>query len=230
MAGLPTSQRDQLLLAVGILMVIAAGAYWYFVDDPQNTDLKTKVAHIDSLNAQNQRAKAQLARGSVAKIKAEADSMRANLDLLRTLVPAGSEVPALIDQVSNAARRVKLDLGAIDPITLLGGHSYAVVLDYSQNGSPYAKAAGVTIGGSGLNGYLHVTAGLSYYQPLGTNQWVDMNTLDFTSSSTDDAKGGVLFLKGYLSSVPELDPSGLSAAVTAALGSLALLDARRRRG
>ena len=114
MAGLPTSQRDQLLLAVGILMVIAAGAYWYFVDDPQNTDLKTKVAHIDSLNAQNQRAKAQLARGSVAKIKAEADSMRANLELLRTLVPAGSEVPALIDQVSNAARRVKLDLGAAD--------------------------------------------------------------------------------------------------------------------
>ena len=111
MAALPTTQRDQLLLAVGILMVIAAGAYWYFVDDPQNTDLKTKVAHIDSLNAQNQRAKAQLARGSVAKIKAEADSMRANLDLLRTLVPAGSEVPALIDQVSNAARRVMQKAG-----------------------------------------------------------------------------------------------------------------------
>lgn len=121
MAALPTSQRDQLLLAVGILMVIGAGAYWYFVDDPQNTELKTKVVHIDSLNAQNQRAKAQLARGSVAKIKAEADSMRANLDLLRTLVPAGSEVPALIDQVSNAARRVKLDLGAIDPMPVIEG-------------------------------------------------------------------------------------------------------------
>ena len=121
MAALPTTQRDQLLLAVGILMVIGAGAYWYFVDDPQNTELQTKIVHIDSLNAQNQRAKAQLARGSVAKIKAEADSMRANLELLRTLVPAGSEVPALIDQVSNAARRVKLDLGAIDPVPPIEG-------------------------------------------------------------------------------------------------------------
>ena len=83
-----------MLLAVGILMVIGAGAYWYFVDDPQNTELQTKIVHIDSLNAQNQRAKAQLARGSVAKIKAEADSMRANLELFRTLVPAGSEVPS----------------------------------------------------------------------------------------------------------------------------------------
>ena len=121
MAALPTTQRDQLLLAVGILMVIGAGAYWYFVDDPQNTELQTKIVHIDSLNAQNQRAKAQLARGSVAKIKAEADSMRANLELFRTLVPAGSEVPALIDQVSNAARRVKLDLGAIDPVPPIEG-------------------------------------------------------------------------------------------------------------
>ena len=106
MAALPTTQRDQLLLAVGILMVIGAGAYWYFVDDPQNTELQTKIVHIDSLNAQNQRAKAQLARGSVAKIKAEADSMRANLELLRTLVPAGSEVPALIDQVDRKSTRL----------------------------------------------------------------------------------------------------------------------------
>ena len=134
----------------------------------------------------------------------------------------------LLGQSTFTDESIGFFLGAIDPITLLGGNSYAVVLDYSKNGSPYASAAGVTIGGSGLNGYLHVGAGLSYYQPLGTNQWVDMNTLDFTSSSTDDAQGGVLFLKGYLSSVPELDPSGLAGAVTAALGALALVESRRR--
>lgn len=118
MAGLPTNQRDQMLLAVGILMVLGAGAYWYFVDNPKNNgpDGLVKTAlHVDSLNAINQRAKAQLARGSVAKIKAESDSLRQNLDLLRTLVPAGNEVAALIDEVSNAARRVRLDLAGIDP-------------------------------------------------------------------------------------------------------------------
>ena len=118
MAGLPTSQRDQAMLAVGILMVVGAAAYWYFVDDPKNNGpdgLARTALHVDSLNAINQKAKAQLARGSVAKIRAEADSLRRNLDLLRTLVPAKNDVPALYDEVSNSARRVGLDLGGINP-------------------------------------------------------------------------------------------------------------------
>lgn len=118
MAGLPTSQRDQTMLAVGILMVVGAAAYWYFVDDPKNNGpdgLAKTAQHVDSLNAINQKAKTQLARGSVAKVRAEADSLRRNLDLLRTLVPAANEVPALIDEVSNSARRVRLDLASIEP-------------------------------------------------------------------------------------------------------------------
>ncbi len=115
MAGMPTSQRDQILLAIGLLAVIGAGAYWYFVDDPKRTEMTVVEAHLDTLNASNQRAKAQLARGTAATIRAEADSLRANLDILRTLVPASNEVPALIEQVSNAARRVRLELAGIDP-------------------------------------------------------------------------------------------------------------------
>lgn len=124
MAGLPTTQRDQAMLAVGILMLLGAGAYWYFVDDPQRQQFTKLQAHIDTLNASNQRAKAALARGSSKKIREEADSLRANLEVLRTLVPAGSEVPALIDQVSNAARRVKLDLAGIDPIAPIEGELF----------------------------------------------------------------------------------------------------------
>lgn len=127
MAGLPTNQRDQMLLAVGILMVIGAGAYWYLVDNPRNNGpdgLVRTAQHVDSLNAVNQHAKAQLARGSVAKVRAEADSLRRNLDLLRTLVPAANEVPALIDEVSNAARRVRLDLSGIDPQPRIEGELF----------------------------------------------------------------------------------------------------------
>ena len=127
MAGLPATQRDQLLLAVGFLAVLGAGAYWYFVDDPKNNGpegLTIMAVHLDSLNASNQRAKAQQARGNVAQIRAESDSLRANLDLLRTLVPASNEVPALIEQVSNAARRVRLELGAIDPQPPIEGEMF----------------------------------------------------------------------------------------------------------
>ena len=124
MAGLPTTQRDQIMLAVGILMLLGGGAYWYFVDEPQNVALVTKIAQLDTLNASNQRAKAQLARGTAAQIRKESDSLRANLDLLRTLVSAGNEVAGLIEQVSNAARRVKLELGGIDPQPPIEGEMF----------------------------------------------------------------------------------------------------------
>jgi type IV pilus assembly protein PilO len=124
MAGLPTNQRDQIMLAVGILMLLGGGAYWYFVDDPARTELIKHTAHIDTLNASNQRAKAQLARGTAAAIRKEADSLRANLDLMRTLVPAANDVPALIEQVSNAARRVKLELASIDPQPPIEGEMF----------------------------------------------------------------------------------------------------------
>lgn len=124
MAGLPTTQRDQIFLAVGVIMILGAGAYWYFVDKPQRAAFVSRVAHIDTLNASNQRARAQLARGNVAKIKAEADSLRANLDVMRMLVPAGNEVPALIEQVSNAARRVRLELAGIDPAPPIEGEMF----------------------------------------------------------------------------------------------------------
>jgi type IV pilus assembly protein PilO len=124
MAGMPTNQRDQLLLAVGILAVLGAGAYWYFVDSPQGVAREAQIAHLDTLNASNQKAKAQLARGTVASIKAEADSLRANLEVMRTLVPASNEVPALIEQVSNAARRSRLELAGLDPQPPIEGEMF----------------------------------------------------------------------------------------------------------
>lgn len=127
MAGLPTTQRDQIFFAIGLLSILGAGAYWYFVDDPARTGatgLVAVAAHLDTLNASNQRAKAQLARGSVASIRAEADSLRGNLDIMRTLVPASNEVPALVEQVSNAARRVRLDIAEFDPEPPIEGEMF----------------------------------------------------------------------------------------------------------
>ena len=124
MAGLPSTQRDQIMLAIGIIMLLGGGAYWYFIDEPERAKLVVNSAHIDTLNASNQRAKAQLARGTVAKIRQESDSLRANLDLMRTLVPAGNDIPALIEQVSNAARRARLEIGALDPQPPIEGEMF----------------------------------------------------------------------------------------------------------
>lgn len=124
MAGLPTNQRDQILFFLAFLGVIGAGAYWYFVFDPKQADIEKVAVHVDSLDAGNQRAKAQLARGSVSTIRAESERLRANLQLMRNLVPAGNEVPALLDQVSTAARRVGLEINYIEPEPVIQGEQF----------------------------------------------------------------------------------------------------------
>lgn len=124
MAGLPTNQRDQLLFFVAFLGVVGAGAYWYFVYSPKQESLAVIATHVDSLDAGNQRAKAQLARGSVASIREESERLRANLELMRSLVPAGNEVPALLEQVSTAARRVGLEINYIEPEPVIPGEQF----------------------------------------------------------------------------------------------------------
>jgi type IV pilus assembly protein PilO len=115
MALLPTKQRDQVMVLVTILAFGLVGLFWYFVYDPKSGDIDKLAAHVDSLDDANQKAKSELAKGTVEQIREQARASRENLDLMRTLVPAANEVSSLIDQVSTAARRAHLDIGALEP-------------------------------------------------------------------------------------------------------------------
>ncbi len=120
----PQSQRDQILTVVAVLALGLVGAYWYFVYDPKTAEVDTLAIHVDSLDMANQKAKAQLAKGTIEQIRAEAAAYRQNLDLMRTLVPAGNEVPALLEQVSNAARRARIDIGGFEPEPVIEGEMF----------------------------------------------------------------------------------------------------------
>jgi type IV pilus assembly protein PilO len=115
MAILPTKQRDQAMVLIAILAIAAIGLFWYFVYDPKSTDIDKLSVHVDSLDDLNQKAKSELAKGTVEQIREQARVSRENLDLMRTLVPAANEVSNLIDQVSTAARRAHLDVSNLEP-------------------------------------------------------------------------------------------------------------------
>lgn len=124
MALLPTKQRDQVMVLVTILAVAIVGLYWYFVFDPKSGDIDKLAAHVDTLDMRNQQAKAEMAKGSIEQIREEAKTSRENLDLMRTLVPAANEVSSLIDQISTAARRARLDVGNLEPEPVIEGDMF----------------------------------------------------------------------------------------------------------
>src|SRR6476661_4434351 len=124
MALLPANKRDQYMMLVVIAAIGLAVAYYVYLWSPKKEELDATQAHVDSLVIMNQRAKSELAQGKTQELKEEAERFSADLEVMRRLVPTGNEVPALLEQVSTAARRVGLDIADVQPLPLLQGDQY----------------------------------------------------------------------------------------------------------
>lgn len=124
MISRPTSQRDQAMLLVSILAFAGVFLYWYFLHQPKAVQLAEVTAHIEALDASNGRAKAMLARGSVDSLDQEKAQLDENLRVMRSLIPTGNEVPALLDQILAAARRNNLELGDFAPSETVNGTTF----------------------------------------------------------------------------------------------------------
>lgn len=124
MISRPTSQRDQTMLLVSLLAFAGVFAYWYFLHQPKAASLAEVTAHIETLEASNQRAKVVLARGSVDSLDQQQAELNENLRLMRSLIPTGNEVPALLDQILAAARRNNLELGDFAPSETVTGTTF----------------------------------------------------------------------------------------------------------
>jgi type IV pilus assembly protein PilO len=151
MALLPKNQRDQVMVLLVIVAVALIGLYYAYVYTPKADVLAGLQAHVDSLDVNNQRAKAELAKGNVDQLRAEAAKLQDNLEVMRQLVPTSNEVPALLEQVSTAARRVGLDLATVKPQPVVEGEQFdtyryqvAVIGDYHALGEFLANVGSLT--------------------------------------------------------------------------------------
>jgi type IV pilus assembly protein PilO len=124
MAFPPKSQRDQMMLLVSMVAFALVFLHWHFVYSPKSAEVVTLTARVDTLEARNRVAKAEMAKGSADKLRAEAEQFQRDLDIMRQLVPTGNEVPSLLEQVSTAARRVGLDLSNVEPQPVIEGEQF----------------------------------------------------------------------------------------------------------
>ena len=124
MGLIPKSQREQMLLLLIMMSFAALGGYYVYVFSPKGAEIVAIEEHLEKLNAQNQKAKVELGKGTVEELRAQAARYQANLVLMRQLVPTGNEVPALLEQVSTAARRVGLDLAEVTPSPPVVGETF----------------------------------------------------------------------------------------------------------
>jgi type IV pilus assembly protein PilO len=120
----PQTQREQGMAAVVILSIALGVVYHMYVYSPKAAELALVEAHVAALDTANQRAKVELAKGTVDQLRAQAAKQEASLDVMRQLVPTSNEVPSLLEQVSTAARRVNLDVSTVQPEPVIAGEEF----------------------------------------------------------------------------------------------------------
>jgi len=118
------TKREQALAGIGAAALVLLGAYWYFLYKPKAEELSVVQVHVDSLDKKNQQAKADIAQGSLQKLRAQSAEYEQSLKVMRQLVPRSNEVPALLEDISTAARRVGLDLATVEPMPVLPGEQF----------------------------------------------------------------------------------------------------------
>jgi type IV pilus assembly protein PilO len=121
---LPTTQRDQTKVAIGLIAVALAGYYYMYPYADGAAELATSRERVEKLEAQNTKARAQASRGDIAALKAEAERAGAGLEAMRRLVPVEREVPALLEEISTAARRANLEIGGVAPEPVIVGDEF----------------------------------------------------------------------------------------------------------
>lgn len=141
MAILPTSQRDQIMLVACVAALGLVYVYYEYVWSPKGEQLALVQTRIEALEASNDVARREVARGTAGKLKAEADEYGRMLAIMRQLVPVANEVPTLLDQISTAARRTGLDLGDVTPLGVIKGDIFDTYRYRIGVSGPYHRIA-----------------------------------------------------------------------------------------
>jgi type IV pilus assembly protein PilO len=133
------TKKEQGLL-VAIIFSIGLGVLYYmYVFTPKDEQIATQRTHVESLSAANSKAASELKAGNLRQLKEDAQQYAENLEVMRQLVPTVNEVPGLLEQVSNSARTVGLDIAGVTPQPVSSGgegydaHRYRLVVKGGYN-------------------------------------------------------------------------------------------------
>jgi type IV pilus assembly protein PilO len=124
MGLLPQNARDQKLLVMSMLVAGLGGLYHQYMWTPKRAELDIVEKRVVALDSINRSAKIEIAKGTAAKMRAEADNYQRQLDVLRRLVPTENEVPALLEAVSESARRAGLEFSDVVPDGVVQGDQF----------------------------------------------------------------------------------------------------------
>lgn len=117
-------EKKQLMGLIGFLGIAAAGLFFYFWHMPKAEEMGAIQIRIDSLNVLVDRARKDLAQGSLEALRQRVDDYQRSVRLMRRLVPEAQEIPNLLDDVSSRAKIRGLQIVQWTPLGTDNGAPY----------------------------------------------------------------------------------------------------------
>src|SRR5256714_2008440 len=124
MALLPQDRQSQVMLLITMLMGGLGWAFWTYWEQPTGQQIEATRLEIDSLQHIIDRAKLDLASGTVEDLRRKVEQYTALLGVMRRLVPEKNEVPALIDDISTKAKLRGVSIGRLEPLAVEAGSPF----------------------------------------------------------------------------------------------------------
>jgi len=119
-------ERKQML---GLLVALGVGApigFWIYWRNPQVVAAQAMQQELDSLRTEVTQARSDLQQGTVETLRETVVRFERDLEVMRELVPTGSEFTTLIDSISSRADRRGVKIISIDPQTTQFDASFQV--------------------------------------------------------------------------------------------------------
>lgn len=124
MALIPQDRQSQVFMLITLGMLAFGYFFWTYWEQPTSAQITATRRTIDSLQVIIDKAKQDLASGTVEDLRRKVEEYRALLGVMRRLVPEKNEVPALIDDISTKAKQRGVTIGKLEPVPVEPGQPF----------------------------------------------------------------------------------------------------------
>ncbi len=111
--GLPDDPKQQQRLLIGIIPLLLAFGYWYFMHQGYVEEVDAMKTRLESLEASNSQAR-MLAPQS-RQLEERLTELERHIDRLEDLVPRSEEVSGLLDRINERAEQIGVELAQFTP-------------------------------------------------------------------------------------------------------------------
>ena len=120
--GLPDDPGRQRKLLIGLVPLLALAGYWFFLHDDRVAELQAMETRLEELEMRNSQARMRAPQGR--QLEERLTRFERHIERLEQLVPRDEEVSRLLNQISEQADRIGVNVARFSPASSGVGTHY----------------------------------------------------------------------------------------------------------